>query len=197
MIDMLRGVVASRTPVSAVIDVQGVGYLVQMSVHTAEKLPPVGESVTLLTHLHVREDAMQLFGFADEDERRLFRQLQTISGIGARMALGILSGIAATELRSRVATGDVVALTRIPGVGRKTAERIVVELRDVMQKEPGTGQGSGGNTARDEALLALQALGYARAAAEKAISTSLSAIPVAPPPTAGEIIKHALKLLSA
>lgn len=197
MIDMLRGVVASKTPVSAVIDVQGVGYLVQMSVHTTERLPSVGESVSLLTHLHVREDAMQLFGFLDEDERRLFRQLQTISGIGARMALGILSGIAAAELRSRVAAGDVAALTRIPGVGRKTAERIVVELRDVMQKEPGTGQGGGTTTARDEALLALQALGYARAAAEKALSTTLSSIPAVPPPTSGEIIKHALKLLSA
>lgn len=173
MIESLHGILLSKEPVFAVIDVHGVGFGVHITLSTYESLPEKGGEVTLLTHMHVREDALQLFGFQHATERRMFRKLQSISGIGARMALNILSGVAPDELRHRVTSGDIAALTRIPGIGRKTAERIVVELRDSFAREGGGEEAAGGGGitgARDEALLALQALGYPRNTAEKAIA---------------------------
>ena len=196
MIEYLHGTLVSKEPVSVVIDVHGIGYVVSISLSTHDALPAIGQDVRLLTHFHVREDVMQLFGFSSAEERALFRQLQTISGIGARTALTILSGINPAELRGRVLSGDVPALTRIPGIGRKTAERIIVELRDVFSRTapPAGGEGQAAASLRDEALLALQALGYARQNAEKAVAEILRGGEAATP---GEVVKQALKMLNS
>ena len=199
MIEYLQGTLAHKEPVTAVIDVQGVGYELHIPLSTYETLPETGQQLRLLTHLHVREDAMQLYGFATAGERALFRRLQGISGIGARMALNILSGVAPDALRRHVASGDVAALTRIPGIGRKTAERIVVELRDSFAREnteEALKSGDSAVSAREEALMALQALGYARPQAEKAVAALLTA-PGDAPPTAAELIKLALQKLNS
>ncbi|MDX9759919.1 MAG: Holliday junction branch migration protein RuvA [Bacteroidota bacterium] len=199
MIEYLEGTLAAKEPMSAVVDVGGVAFAVQISLHTHDRLPAAGERVRLLTHLHVREDALQLFGFADTAERQIFRLLQGISGIGARMALNVLSGISPDDLRLRVSGGDVAALTRIPGIGKKTAERIIVELRDRFAKgleSLDRASAGGALGVRDEALMALQALGYARPAAEKALSITVGSLD-APASTASELVKSALKLLNS
>lgn len=199
MIEFLEGTLAAKEPVVAVVDVGGVAFAVHISLHTFDALPAVGERVRLLTHLHVREDALQLFGFAEASERHIFRQLQGISGIGARMALNILSGISPDDLRLRVSSADIGALTRIPGIGKKTAERIVVELRDRFAKglDAGERAAAGGVlSARDEALMALQALGYARPAAEKALSLVVSAAGTTIS-TSSDLIKAALRQMNS
>lgn len=200
MIEYIEGILAGKESVTAVVDVGGVAFGVHISLHTHDELPAIGETVRLLTHLHVREDAMQLFGFAHPEERRIFRQLQGISGIGARMALNILSGISPDDLRLRVSNGDIGALTRIPGIGKKTAERIVVELRDSFAKgldEKERAAAGGRLSVRDEALMALQALGYSRAAAEKAVAASSSVLTDGAAVNASELIKTALRQLNS
>ncbi len=200
MIEYLEGILAAKEPMTAVVDVGGVAFAVHVSLHTHDTLPAAGERVRLLTHLHVREDAMQLYGFAHVEERRLFLQLQGISGIGARMALNILSGISPDDLRLRVSSGDIGALTRIPGIGKKTAERIVVELRDSFAKgidEKERAAAGGRLSVRDEALLALQALGYNRASAEKAIAGASAARTDAASASASDLTKDALRLLNS
>jgi holliday junction DNA helicase RuvA len=197
MIEYLQGRLVSKEAVTIVVDVHGIGYSVNISLSTFEALPAEGEEVRILTHLHVREDAMQLFGFSGAEERALFRQLQTISGIGARTALTILSGINPAELRGRVLSGDVPALQRIPGIGRKTAERIIVELRDTFSRSAPVseiGAPSASASMRDEALLALQALGYPRQAAEKAVAELLRGGEI---PSTAALVKQALKILNA
>jgi Holliday junction DNA helicase RuvA len=199
MIEFLHGTLVSKEAITAVIDVHGIGYEVHIPLSTFEKLPERGGDVQLLTHLHVREDAMQLFGFATATERGIFRQLQGISGIGARMALNILSGATPDELRQRVVSGNIAALTRIPGIGKKTAERIVVELRDRFSRESTAEALKSGDetaTVREEALMALQALGYARPLAEKTLTAlQRSADPV--PTNASALIKMALRELNS
>ncbi|MFZ1731600.1 MAG: Holliday junction branch migration protein RuvA [Bacteroidota bacterium] len=200
MIEYLEGILAAKEPVTAIIDVGGVAFAVHISLQTHDELPSLGERVRLLTHLHVREDAMQLYGFAHPEERRIFRLLQGISGIGARMALNILSGISPDDLRVRVSNGDIGALTRIPGIGKKTAERIVVELRDNFAKgldEKDRAAAGGRLSVRDEAMMALQALGYSRAAAEKAITGSSTSLPDGKAANASELIKAALRQLNS
>lgn len=133
MITFLHGRLADSSPTHAVVDVQGVGYEVLIPVSSFEKLPAVGQEIHLLTHLAIREDAHVLYGFATSAERDLFRLLvNTVSGIGPKIALGILSGMNPTTFRGAIVTGDVKALSRISGVGKKTAERMVVELKDKM-----------------------------------------------------------------
>ncbi|MBR9977927.1 MAG: Holliday junction branch migration protein RuvA [Bacteroidetes bacterium] len=199
MIEFIEGILAAKGPVTAVIDVGGVGFALHISLHTQDTLPGEGEHVKLLTHLHVREDALLLFGFAHAEERRIFRQLQAISGIGARMALNILSGISPEDLRLRVTKGDVAALTRIPGIGKKTAERIVVELRDTLSRDIDAGASTVSGLrlgARDEALMALQALGYGRQMAEKALNHVMSNTSEAAQ-GASDMIKAALRQLNS
>ncbi len=200
MIEYLEGILAAKEAVTAIVDVGGVAFAIHISLHTHDELPAVGANVRLLTHLHVREDALQLFGFAHPEERRIFRQLQGISGIGARMALNILSGISPDDLRLRVSNGDIGALTRIPGIGKKTAERIIVELRDSFAKglnEKERAEAGGRLSVRDEALMALQALGYSRVAAEKAIASSSSTLEDGSGINASELIKTALRQLNS
>jgi len=132
VIARLVGTLVEKTPVASVVDVQGVGYAVLHSLHTYEDLPATGEPVTLLTHMHVREDALQLYGFVQADERRLFELLIGVSGVGPKVALAVLSGLAPPSFARAVVDENLAALTRIAGVGRKTAERIVIDLRDKL-----------------------------------------------------------------
>ncbi|WP_413624164.1 Holliday junction branch migration protein RuvA [Luteibacter sp. Lutesp34] len=130
MIGRLRGTLISKQPPSLLIEVGGVGYDVDAPMSTIYDLPATGKEVTLLTHYAVKEDGVALYGFLREAERAMFRNLLKVSGIGAKIALAVLSGVATDELSRLVHAGDVVALTKIPGIGKKTAERMVVELRD-------------------------------------------------------------------
>jgi Holliday junction DNA helicase RuvA len=173
MIGSLTGILKHKSPTEVMLDVNGVGFAVIIPLSTFEKLGDPGTRVTLLTHMHVREDALQLFGFSSEEERFLFKLLISVNGIGPKIAQGILSGIPVADLRLHIAKGNLSALTAIPGVGKKTAERLVVELRDKMGKlettMPGQVTDQEGTELRQEALLALTSLGYNRPLAEKAI----------------------------
>lgn len=169
MIGFLRGVLSLKAPPQLVMDVNGVGYEVEAPMSTFYSLPAVGAQVKLFTHLVVREDAHLLFGFATEDERRLFRALLKVTGVGPKVALGVLSGITLEAFLGCLEAEDVGALVRIPGIGRKTAERIIIELRDrakSLAAEGGAeflpkGDGSGAPVgAQAEAFSALVALGY-------------------------------------
>ncbi len=179
MIASLNGILRSKSPTEVLIEVNGVGYAVSIPLSTFERLGELNSHVVLLSYLHVREDALQLFGFATEEERYLFKLLISISGIGPKIAQGILSGIGARELRSHIATGNIGALTSIPGVGRKTAERLIVELRDKIGKMELAATSPFGMTddpggIRTEALLAMTSLGYTRQVAEKALRQALT-----------------------
>jgi holliday junction DNA helicase RuvA len=165
MIGRLRGTLISKQPPSLLIEVGGVGYEVDAPMSTIYDLPATGKEVTLLTHYAVKEDGVSLYGFLREAERAMFRNLLKVSGIGAKIALAVLSGVATDELARLVHAGDVVALTKIPGIGKKTAERMVVELRDRVEA---TGVRLPVSAAGDalpvdpvgEATVALQQLGY-------------------------------------
>lgn len=169
MIGRLRGILAEKHPPQLLLDVQGVGYEVEAPMSTFYQLPGVGEVVTLYTQLVVREDAHLLFGFATLGERSLFRSLTKVNGVGAKLALTILSGISANDFARCVQDGDTAALTRLPGVGKKTAERLVVEMRDRLDDwqpvpvlptaQPAPVVPSGSQALRD-AISALVALGY-------------------------------------
>lgn len=195
MIASLTGILKSKSPTEVLVEVNGVGYSVSIPLSTYSKIGDINANVHLLTHLHVREDAMQLFGFASEAERHFFRLLISITGIGPKIAQGILSGISVQDLRQHIANGNIIALTSIPGIGKKTAERLIVELRDKIEKTEATMEAIAGDRnadVRNEALLALTSLGYNRVAAEKALRMALndatgSALSVE------ELIKKALK----
>ncbi len=135
MIGRISGLLLEKHPPLVLVDVQGVGYEINVPMSTLCQLPAIGEKITLQTHLIVREDAHILFGFATDSERVLFRQLNKISGIGARTALAILSGMSVTDLCQAVALQDSAWLTRIPGIGKKTAERLLLELRDKLDSD--------------------------------------------------------------
>lgn len=169
MIGRLRGEIVAKNPPWLLLDVSGVGYELEAPMSTFYALPEVGQAVTLVTHLHVREDAHALYGFFSEAERSLFRSLIRISGVGAKMALAILSGMEAEAFRGCVYDGDIDALIRLPGVGRKTAERLVVEMRGRLDTSlpASVSRCSGLSTAPsgppkpvEDAVRALIALGY-------------------------------------
>jgi Holliday junction DNA helicase RuvA len=178
MIASLRGTLSVKSPTEIVVDVGGVGFALNIPLSTSEKIGQAGDQVSLLTHLVVREDALQLYGFASAEERDLFRILLSVTGIGPRMAQGILSGISVGELRSAIAARNTASLTSVPGIGRKLADRLVVELRDKIGKlddasHPAVPGAEGESTLRSEAALALISLGYSRVAAERAIRSTL------------------------
>lgn len=169
MIGRLTGILLEKQPPQLLVDVNGVGYEVDAPMSTFYQLPAVGEKVTLHTHLIVREDAHLLCGFATTQERQLFRHLIKISSVGAKLALTILSGISASEFARSVQQKDAAALTRLPGVGKKTAERLIIEMRDRLddlpvtlepESEPPAADGHQTGTAERDALSALVALGY-------------------------------------
>jgi Holliday junction DNA helicase RuvA len=197
MIGRLHGVLLEKRPPDLLIDVQGVGYEVAAPMSTFYNLPEVGAPVTLLTHMVVREDAQLLYGFASEGERRLFRSLIRISGVGAKLALAILSGMRPDEFASCVQCEDATSLTRLPGIGRKTAERLLVEMRDrledwslggavVMSAAP---QAAVAQDPASEAMHALMALGYKPAEASKMVR----AVEAEAEATAEQLIREALR----
>jgi holliday junction DNA helicase RuvA len=163
MIGSLRGRLASKQPPRIILECSGVGYEIETPMSTFLELPPLGTEVFLHTHLHVREDAQSLFGFATEDEKILFRTLLKVSGVGARMALAILSGMSVADFHRSVQYEDSAMLIKIPGVGRKTAERLIIEMRDRIDERAVVPKASGHaprSDARREAFDALIALGY-------------------------------------
>ena len=164
MIGRLKGVLVHKQPPWLVVDVNGVGYELEAPMSTFYDLPELGREVALFTHYAQKEDSVSLYGFLREGERRLFRDVQKVSGIGAKIALAVLSGVSVDEFARLVQAGDITALTRIPGIGKKTAERMVVELRDRAADLAGVGATlsthGGAADPQSEAVSALQQLGY-------------------------------------
>ena len=191
MIGRLTGILAQKQPPLVLLDVQGVGYEVDVPMSTFYQLPGVGEQVTLHTQLIVREDAHQLYGFLTEAERVTFRQLLKIAGVGARTALAVLSGLSVSDLVQAVTLQETGRLTKIPGIGKKTAERLLLELKDRMGAELTTGLAANRPApASSDVMHALLALGYNEREALAAIRTVPEGSGVS------EGIKQALKSLS-
>jgi Holliday junction DNA helicase RuvA len=191
MIGRIQGVLLEKNPPQILVDCAGVGYEVEVPMSTFYNLPGTGERVTLLTHLVVREDAHLLYGFGSDGERRAFRQLLKISGVGARTALAVLSGLSVGELAEAVTLQETGRLTRIPGIGRKTAERLLLELKDKLGVElAGATAPNRAVPASSDVLHALVALGYS----EKEALATVKRVPEGL--AVGEGIRHALKLLS-
>ena len=192
MIGRISGQLLEKNPPQILVEVQGVGYEVEVPMSTFYNLPGTGERVTLLTHLVIREDAHLLFGFGTESERKAFRQLIRISGIGARIALAVLSGLSVAELADAVTRQESGRLTRIPGIGKKTAERLLLELKDKMGAEVLTGGVTANRPppATSDVVNALLALGYNEREALGAVKQLPEGLSVS------DGIKQALKLLA-
>ena len=188
MIGRITGTLLGIEHQTALVDVGGVGYEIECPISTLCELPSVGQTVTLLTHFVVREDAQLLYGFLTHDDRESFRILIKISGVGPKLAIGVLSGLSGDELAAAVERDDVATLTRLPGVGKKTAERLLVELRGRMTST-GRAQSSNADSPVEEAVLGLIALGYKEAEARKAIN----ALPKDPEATPESLIRSSLK----
>lgn len=170
MIGRLKGILIHKAPPWLVVDVHGVGYELEAPMSTFYDLPDVGREVFLFTHHAQKEDSVSLYGFLRESERRLFRDVQKVSGVGAKIALAVLSGVSVGDFARLVQTSDVAALTRIPGIGKKIAERMVIELRDRATDLAGAGVVGTAqlpNAPLSEAITALQALGYKPADADR------------------------------
>ncbi|HSN46268.1 MAG TPA: Holliday junction branch migration protein RuvA [Casimicrobiaceae bacterium] len=191
MIGRLTGILVEKNPPQILLDVQGVAYEVDVPMSTFYNLPGNGERVALFTHLVVREDAHLLFGFASDSERRAFRQLLKISGVGARIALSVLSGLSVAELAQAVTMQDTGRLTKIPGIGKKTSERLLLELKDKLGADLSTAVGvNRAPPATSDVLNALLALGYSDKEAVAAVRQLPEGIAV------GDGIRQALKLLA-
>ena len=174
MIENIKGIVEKKTPAYVVMNANGIGIKISMSINGLEAVPPKGNAAVILTYLHVREDMLDLYGFATERERHTFMQLINISGIGPKLALTILSGINPDKLKDRVVAGDVASLTSVPGVGAKTAKRIIVELKEkfVKMDEDSLGfeeEDTGESILFRDALNALISLGYKSRYARKVL----------------------------
>ncbi len=190
MIGRIHGKLLEKHPPQIVVDVQGVGYELDVPMSTFYQLPATGAEVALYTHLVVREDSHQLYGFATESERRAFRQLLKITGIGARIALSVLSGLSVGDLREAVSSQDSGRLTNIPGIGKKTAERLLLELRDKLDAVAVAAAAAKGDGQAADITNALLALGYNEREAGWALKQLPSGMAVA------DGIRRALKLLS-
>ena len=191
MIGRIQGTLVSVHPPRLLVDCQGIGYEVDVPMSTLYQLPQAGQKITLLTHFQVREDAQQLFGFATETEREAFRQLIKISGVGSRTALAVLSGMSVNELAQAIALQEAGRLTQVPGIGKKTAERLCLELKGKLAPDLGiTGGKSQAIEASSEVLQALLALGYS----EKEALLALKQIP--PETNVSDGIRMGLKYLS-
>jgi len=180
MIDSITGALAAKNPTSTVVRVGGFNMRILISVSCFETLPAIGREITLLTYLHVREDALQLYGFSDEVERNLFERLISVSGIGPRLAVGILSGSTASRVREAIESGDADFLVTLPGVGKKLASRLVVELREkftpavTVTTQPGAGTpGALQVGIAGDAAAALVSLGFTRSGAVSAVQEAL------------------------
>ena len=191
MIGRIQGILVSVHPPRLLVDCQGIGYEVDVPMSTLYQLPQAGQKITLLTHFQVREDAQQLFGFATETEREAFRQLIKISGVGSRTALAVLSGMSVNELARAIALQEAGRLTQVPGIGKKTAERLCLELKGKLAPDLGiTGDKPQAIEASSEVLQALLALGYS----EKEALLALKQIP--PDTSVSDGIRMGLKYLS-
>ncbi|MGH9395151.1 MAG: Holliday junction branch migration protein RuvA [Terriglobales bacterium] len=180
MIAHLRGTLLAKHPAGVVLEVQGVGYAVQVPVGTYAQLPPPGAAAALHVHTHVREDTLQLFGFASAAEKQLFEKLITVNGVGPKLALAILSRLAPEALGNALRSGDHARLIAIPGVGKKTAERLVIELRDKVPAGLDDGSAAAApapGSAAEDVLSALVNLGYGPALAQKAVQRALQLHP--------------------
>jgi holliday junction DNA helicase RuvA len=194
MIGSLTGQLAGKRPQELLVDVGGVGYRVHVPLSTYYRVGELGATVRLLVHTHVRDDALQLFGFLTSDEQGLFERLIAVSGVGPKLAVNILSGIDAAELASALRTSDVTRLTRIPGVGKKTAERLVLELKDAMQKMlPAAAHEVEGTGPQADLLAALANLGYSRAEVEPIV---LRTVREGPADKLEDLLRRCLQLLS-
>lgn len=199
MYEYINGKIITKNPTEVIVDVNGIGYLINIPLSTYENIGQPGEMAKLLTHFKVREDDQSLYGFFTAKERGLFRLLLDVSGIGARTAISILSGASVDEFKQRIMNNDVKALTLIPGIGKKTAQRIIVELGEKLPKlESGpvftkqTGAG-GKSDVVDEAIRALESLGYNKAVAEKSVSKAVAEL--GENATLEQYIKAALNLI--
>ena len=191
MIGRLSGTLVAKNPPQVMVDAGGVGYEIDVPMSTFYNLPATGEKVVLLTHLVVREDAHILFGFATEAERSAFRKLIRISGVGARTALSVLSGLSVNDLAHAVATQDAARLTKVPGIGKKTAERLLLELKGKLADAlPGAASGGAQASHTSDVLNALISLGYSEKEALLATKSLPADIPVS------EGIRAALKALA-
>ena len=190
MIGKLSGTLSEKNPPQVMVDCHGVGYEVDVPMSTFYNLPAVGEKVSLLTHFVVREDAQILYGFGSPEERTAFRQLIKISGVGPRMALGVLSGMSVSELAQAITLQEAGRLVKIPGIGKKTAERLLLELKGKMGADLGPSSAPVGDSTQNDILQALVALGYS----DKEAALSLKALPADVGVSEG--IKFALKALA-
>lgn len=190
MIGRLKGTLLEKAPPAILLDVSGVGYEVDVPMSTFCNLPEAGAEVTLLTHFVVREDAMLLYGFATTAEREAFRALIRISGVGPRIALAVLSGLTVEQLASAVEAGEAGLLTRIPGIGKKTAERLILELKGKLKGAAFAGLSSAEGASRADIVSALGALGYSEREAMSAVKTLPANVGVS------EGIRLALKALA-
>ena len=195
MIGRLSGKLIEKNPPSLMLDVHGVGYEIDAPMSTFYKLPAIGADVGLFTHLLVREDAQLLYGFATASERSVFRLLLKVNGVGAKVALAIQSGLSAEELVNCIANKDVAALVRVPGIGKKTAERVILDLKDKLSAFAGSEANpvstSGGDSARAQAEEALASLGYKPAEAKRLLDKSAGDAQ-----TVEELIRAALRSAS-
>ena len=194
MIGQISGTLVYKHPPQLLVDVGGVAYELEAPMTAFYELPEAGDKVSLFTHLAIRDDAHLLFGFSDLRQRDVFRVLLKISGVGPRVALALLSGLTTEELTACVAAGDIAQLTRVPGIGRKTAERLVIELRDRLEAVTGPGSDASGAslTPQQDAVSALMALGYRENEANRAVR----AVELDGTPTVEILIREALKALS-
>ena len=191
MITQLKGRMVEKSPTELVIDCNGVGYLVNISLHTFSKLSD-SENISLFTHLQVKEDSHTLFGFFEKTERNLFRQLISVSGIGASTARTMLSSLSPNEIQSAIISGNVSTIQSVKGIGLKTAQRVIIDLKDKVSLISENDQfiGNINNTNQDEALSALEVLGYSRKQTSRVIEMLLNDSPEL---TVEELIKRALK----
>jgi len=190
MIGKLSGTLSEKNPPQVLVDCQGVGYEVDVPMSTFYNLPAIGEKVSLLTHFVVREDAQILYGFGSPEERAAFRQLIKISGVGPRMALGVLSGMSVSELAQAITLQEAGRLVKIPGIGKKTAERLLLELKGKMGADLGPASATVGDSTQNDILQALVALGDS----DKEAAWSLKSLPAGVGVSEG--IKFALKALA-
>lgn len=194
MIGFLRGVLMRKNPQEILLDVAGVGYRVLVPVSTFCRLGEGGAEAQLLIHTHVREDQLVLYGFASSAELELFEKLIGVSGVGPKVALGVLSGIEAEDLVQAIRANDLARLTRVPGVGKKTAERVILELKDKLARfQTAAPANQALSPQRADLLSALANLGYSSAEADRAAEQAFRAKPEAP---LGELLREALRVIS-
>lgn len=201
MYSFIRGILEEIELDHVVVEVQGIGYNLYLPTNCMEYLPGIGEECKIYTYLYIREDAMMLYGFLTRDDLQLFKQLITVSGIGPKGALGILSALSADDLRFAILAGDAKAISKAPGIGAKTAQRVILELKDKMSLEDAFEKklenekiavASSNNQVKNDAVLALNALGYSSAESLKAVSK----VELTPEMDVEDVLKLALKYMS-